>query len=1110
TSSMIDAVGGFAYFVGIDGIIAKINLGTFLESSSLNLGEGMGTSVIDTVNNLAYIASYSFAKIKKVDLAGLMSFVEDLTLNAEETIIISAVIDTAANKAYFGTSPGSLHQHHIVKIDTSPLVSPTRDGAILLEPGENNFRKSVIDQTNGFGYFITGNLPARITKVNLSTFLRADSLLLDESFGAVLFGLIDETHQFAYFISGDNKITKLDLSSFTILGTAALATPQVPDSAVIDSVDEYIYLGTGNPRRIYKIDAQTLTLGDIIGFIGAPTLETDYSFTSAVIDTSGPTHYAYFAGGTNDAQTTQDLVKINLTGFTKVSEMNWDISSAGGVLSGIIDTTNQLAYFLSGDKIAKIALGVGDAAPSQISSLTLPITTSGFIGNQDYFDSATNFAYFLTNNTRGDVIKIDLTGFTYNSTLAATTASGYGTFVFQNSTSKIFAATANPGKIIKASAIVTEINPKYIRGTKASLTLGGGETAYLSKVDFYSHTLSAPNTNIKLAIYSGTNLLWSATTTITAAGAWKEVPISSGTPNTLSLASSGDYYLAYQVDAATDTSGYLGFSPGDTVGDGFVYEQDYGAFPSNIYGSNLNLTTDRWSIKAEYSTTAPNTNPQILGLGGVDVTGGGSMTNLTPSFNFSIGDADVGDAAQFKIQIAKDSPDFSSIYMDYVSGACVNGPISFHIGGVDFCTGPGAVLPAGYVVTPATTDLVPGTYYWRVIAADQNGGNSGWVYGGCGAVADVCSSPSFIITAAWTPAITYTGTHYIGNETTTETNPSFTFDVSGATDAGFIFVLTKNAPLDFTLGPGDPNIVIIEQSDSAIPLPITGLSFDISAPTFGFSDLIPRAVTALDVGINYFWIFTAFDQTHSGAPGSIGPFNPLYTYYAFDSAIAYPVDPFSFPPNPTTPSFRVETAAPPAPSGPPSTFIPSTTNSLNSILPLPLETNINGEVVNTLASANSVDFGQLLANNKKTTGFSFSVSSDSQFGYTMFISQDHDLSSSDGKSVIEGFNNNGGAAPTNAHPQLWVSPDPSVTKGFLGYSTNSITLSNTDNRLSDRFSTGGVQKYAKITSNFSEISRSSGPVKNDLVDLLLKLEVNSRQESANYSNHITITILSNL
>jgi hypothetical protein len=132
----------------------------------------------------------------------------------------------------------------------------------------------------------------------------------------------------------------------------------------------------------------------------------------------------------------------------------------------------------------------------------------------------------------------------------------------------------------------------FLKGTRVTLS----QPAVLTHVAFYSHAAAG---QIRLGIYgnaSPKSLLWqSGAITNTATEAWVTVPITNGTPATVTLGP-GTYWLAWQVDTAVDVPSFTA----GTSGDGFVADQDFAGFPTALAGERSSSET--WSM---YFTWVP-------------------------------------------------------------------------------------------------------------------------------------------------------------------------------------------------------------------------------------------------------------------------------------------------------------------------------------------------------------------------------------------------------------------------------------------------------------------------------------------------------------------------
>jgi len=132
----------------------------------------------------------------------------------------------------------------------------------------------------------------------------------------------------------------------------------------------------------------------------------------------------------------------------------------------------------------------------------------------------------------------------------------------------------------------------YVKLTKATLSEAA---ASITSMSLYFHATG----NFYAGIYTDSSgpavLKWtSESTPATGGGAWDDVLISAGTPNTLALAA-GDYWLAWQWDS-------VNAGPSYTLGGantGAYLAQAYGAFPDPMTGETL--STENWS---EYVTYA--------------------------------------------------------------------------------------------------------------------------------------------------------------------------------------------------------------------------------------------------------------------------------------------------------------------------------------------------------------------------------------------------------------------------------------------------------------------------------------------------------------------------
>ncbi len=416
-SATIDPSAGFAYFgtYTSPGIIVKIDLASFTRTAALTLGSGedsLTSGVIDPANGFAYFGTATSPGIVvKIGLAGFTE-VDALTLGGGEDYLYSGMIDTSNGFAYFGTNttPGM-----VVKIGLSGF---TEAGAITLDSGEDSLRTGVIDPAGGFAYFgtFTGSYqtPARVVKVDINpsnTFARVSGITL-EYLPFISAAAADLTNGYAYFVADTSpgKIIKMDLRNGSRVATLTLdAGDDSPVSAVIDEARGFAYFGLANsPGAIVKVDLSTFTR---VGKLALDPFE-EYNLKTAVIDASGATHYAYF--GTYYGNYSR-IVKVDLDTFTE---------------SGFIETTHGVdeTYLSSAviDPAAGFAYFGTDTIPGNILRVNLSSFTYSKLtlnAGENYLkaaaiDPAGGYAYFTTETSPGKVVKIALSSFTRSGAMA--------------------------------------------------------------------------------------------------------------------------------------------------------------------------------------------------------------------------------------------------------------------------------------------------------------------------------------------------------------------------------------------------------------------------------------------------------------------------------------------------------------------------------------------------------------------------------------------------------------------------------------------------------------------------------------------------------------------
>src|SRR2546428_450679 len=242
--------------------------------------------------------------------AKAFSQVGALTLNAGENRPSSAVIDSAAGFAYFGTS--DLDDHSSASIIKIRLSDFSRVDALKLNAGENIVSAAAIDPDGGFAYFGTYT-EGFLSKISLSDFTIVDTLQIGQCcFTSVV---IDPPGGFVYFASA-LYVFKIYLSNFTIAQSPGYTCANCEEgSAVADSKAGFAYFGGPVSSTVAKVRLSDLTVVDEV-VIG--------SVTSAVIDSASG--FAYFGSGSSPGtiykvETSPTIVRTS-AGYTFGIESN--------------------------------------------------------------------------------------------------------------------------------------------------------------------------------------------------------------------------------------------------------------------------------------------------------------------------------------------------------------------------------------------------------------------------------------------------------------------------------------------------------------------------------------------------------------------------------------------------------------------------------------------------------------------------------------------------------------------------------------------------------------------------------------------------------------------
>jgi PKD repeat protein len=183
------------------------------------------------------------------------------------------LIDPGGAHAYFGTATG------LAKFDLL-AGQPVFTGKLEMDPSFAPGTAAVMDPAGEFAYVATGSRPGGILKIDLETFEHVDTLTPRDDF--LREAVIDPTGEFAYFTTYvSQEVLKIDLAEFTHVDT--LSPPgATPRAAAIDPTGEFAYITTfGQHTAVQRIDLATFSV------VGTAILELGDTPEVAVIDPDG-------------------------------------------------------------------------------------------------------------------------------------------------------------------------------------------------------------------------------------------------------------------------------------------------------------------------------------------------------------------------------------------------------------------------------------------------------------------------------------------------------------------------------------------------------------------------------------------------------------------------------------------------------------------------------------------------------------------------------------------------------------------------------------------------------------------------------------------------------
>jgi hypothetical protein len=153
--------------------------------------------------------------------------------------------------------------------------------------------------------------------------------------------------------------------------------------------------------------------------------------------------------------------------------------------------------------------------------------------------------------------------------------------------------------------------------------------------------------------------------------------------------------------------------------------------------------------------------------------------------------------------------------------------------------------------------------------------------------------------------------------------------------------------------------------------------------------------------------------------------------------------------------------------------------------------NVAGISIGATSTPTAMPFGNLTFGVDLAGAQQLSVTTNAEFGYQLFVQQNHILGSANGAVIPD-------VPGDNANPAAWPTADVSA----FGYHTSDMTLSGAN---PSRFASDNT--YAKFETAMREVSFSAVPVVNEKTDIIYRIKAASQQKAGDYQNSIEYIVV---
>lgn len=352
----------------------------------------------------------------------------------------AAWLDDGTGEAFLATFSDPAE---VFRVDTATL---TTTGRISLAPDDRFAACAVYDEVNGFAYVGMDTVPARVAKIDMTTFSHVDTLILPGA-QRLTSAVLDLTGTSAFFgtYSNPGQIARIDLATFTLDGVLTLdASERNLALALGDPLANLAYFCTDtSPGTVVRVDLASFTRLDAItlnpgeDFLRAGAFDIlqdrllvgSYTFTGRVV-TIDPVSF-----------TREDGIALPASPFlhsalydAATARTFWGSDTAPGIISQV--ATSPLTF------VNALTLNAGE---NELRSAVGPL--------------APGKGFYTTNTAPGGLVQVDLPTLARDGAASLpSAAANFKTMLRNAANTEVIAVSSNtPGQVMRMNLDTMEV-----------------------------------------------------------------------------------------------------------------------------------------------------------------------------------------------------------------------------------------------------------------------------------------------------------------------------------------------------------------------------------------------------------------------------------------------------------------------------------------------------------------------------------------------------------------------------------------------------------------------------------------------------------------------------